>query len=254
MIGERDDVVALDSAILQHPRTWEASGHLEGFTDPLVDCRTCKLRFRADDLENAACGKKPSKQPGRDRRVRPHRRAPVQPHVRDPHGPGARRRLDRLPAPRDGPGDLRQLQERAPVRAPQAAVRDRAGRKVVSQRDHARELRLSHARVRADGDGVLRAPGRGRQVVRVLARRARALVHRPRDPPRPPAPARAPVGGALALLLGDVGHRVPVPDRLVGARGRSPTAATSTSAGTRSSRARSSSTSTRRAASATSRT
>src|SRR5687767_15830143 len=54
MVGERDDIVALDSAILQHPRTWEASGHLEGFTDPLVDCRTCKLRFRADDLENAS--------------------------------------------------------------------------------------------------------------------------------------------------------------------------------------------------------
>jgi glycyl-tRNA synthetase len=64
MVGERDDIVALDSAILQHPRTWEASGHLEGFTDPLVDCRTCKLRFRADDLENASCGKKPSKSPG----------------------------------------------------------------------------------------------------------------------------------------------------------------------------------------------
>jgi glycyl-tRNA synthetase len=64
MVGERDDIVALDSAILQHPRTWEASGHLEGFTDPLVDCRTCKLRFRADDLENASCGKKPSKHPG----------------------------------------------------------------------------------------------------------------------------------------------------------------------------------------------
>jgi glycyl-tRNA synthetase len=64
MIGERDDIVALDSAILQHPRTWEASGHLEGFTDPLVDCRTCKQRFRADNLEDAACGRKPSKHPG----------------------------------------------------------------------------------------------------------------------------------------------------------------------------------------------
>jgi glycyl-tRNA synthetase len=64
MIGERDDIVALDSAVLQHPRTWEASGHLEGFTDPLVDCRTCKLRFRADKLEDAQCGKKPSKHPG----------------------------------------------------------------------------------------------------------------------------------------------------------------------------------------------
>jgi glycyl-tRNA synthetase len=64
MVGERDDIVALDSAILQHPRVWEASGHLEGFTDPLVDCRTCKLRFRADDLDNARCGRKPSKHPG----------------------------------------------------------------------------------------------------------------------------------------------------------------------------------------------
>src|SRR5215212_420529 len=64
MIQERDDVVALDSAIIQHPRTWEASGHLEGFTDPLVDCRTCKLRFRADHLEAAACGRKPSRRAG----------------------------------------------------------------------------------------------------------------------------------------------------------------------------------------------
>jgi glycyl-tRNA synthetase len=64
MIEDRDDIVALDSAILQHPRTWEASGHLEGFTDPLVDCRTCKQRFRADKLDEAQCGKKPSKHPG----------------------------------------------------------------------------------------------------------------------------------------------------------------------------------------------
>ena len=64
LLQERDDVVALDSAIIQHSRTWEASGHLAGFTDPLVDCRTCKLRFRADKLEDAACGRKPSKHPG----------------------------------------------------------------------------------------------------------------------------------------------------------------------------------------------
>src|SRR5881227_2371510 len=64
MILERDDIVALDSAVILHPRVWEASGHVEGFTDPLVDCRTCKLRFRADKLEDAACGRKPSKHPG----------------------------------------------------------------------------------------------------------------------------------------------------------------------------------------------
>jgi glycyl-tRNA synthetase len=64
LLQERDDVVALDSAIIQHPRTWEASGHLAGFTDPLVDCRTCKRRYRADKLEDGQCGEKPSKRPG----------------------------------------------------------------------------------------------------------------------------------------------------------------------------------------------
>ncbi|HWD86001.1 MAG TPA: glycine--tRNA ligase [Solirubrobacteraceae bacterium] len=65
LLQERDDVVALDSAIIQHPRTWEASGHLgAGFTDPLVDCRTCKLRFRADHIDQAQCGRKPSRKPG----------------------------------------------------------------------------------------------------------------------------------------------------------------------------------------------
>ena len=64
MLQERDDIVAIDSAIIQHPRVWEASGHLGGFTDPMVDCKTCKLRFRADKLEDAQCGRKPSKHPG----------------------------------------------------------------------------------------------------------------------------------------------------------------------------------------------
>ena len=64
MVQERDDIVALDSAIILNPRVWEASGHVAGFTDPLVDCRTCKLRFRADQLELARCGRKPSKRPG----------------------------------------------------------------------------------------------------------------------------------------------------------------------------------------------
>ncbi len=64
MLNEREDIVALDSAILQHPRVWEASGHLAGFTDPLVDCRTCGQRFRADHLGDLPCGRKPSKHPG----------------------------------------------------------------------------------------------------------------------------------------------------------------------------------------------
>jgi glycyl-tRNA synthetase len=64
MVQERDDIVALDSAIILNPRVWEASGHVVQFTDPLVDCRTCKLRFRADQLDFEKCGRKPSKRPG----------------------------------------------------------------------------------------------------------------------------------------------------------------------------------------------
>ncbi len=64
MLGAPERIVALDSAIIQHPKVWEASGHLGGFSDPLVDCRTCKMRFRADKLEDGQCGRKPSKKPG----------------------------------------------------------------------------------------------------------------------------------------------------------------------------------------------
>jgi glycyl-tRNA synthetase len=49
MVQARDDIEGLDAAILMHPKVWEASGHVAGFTDPLVDCRHCKNRFRADD-------------------------------------------------------------------------------------------------------------------------------------------------------------------------------------------------------------
>ena len=48
MVHERDDIEGLDAAILMHPRVWEASGHVEGFTDPLIECKNCKRRFRAD--------------------------------------------------------------------------------------------------------------------------------------------------------------------------------------------------------------
>jgi glycyl-tRNA synthetase len=61
---ERDDVVLLDSTIILNPKVWVASGHVGGFSDPLIDCRTCKQRFRADHIATAQCGKRPSKPPG----------------------------------------------------------------------------------------------------------------------------------------------------------------------------------------------
>ena len=53
VVREREDVEGLDSSIIAHPRTWEASGHVEHFSDPLVDCRACKKRMRADQLDDA---------------------------------------------------------------------------------------------------------------------------------------------------------------------------------------------------------
>ena len=55
VVYRRDDMEGLDAAILMHPRVWEASGHVESFTDPLVDCKECKKRFRADHLAGARC-------------------------------------------------------------------------------------------------------------------------------------------------------------------------------------------------------
>src|SRR5262244_2111263 len=55
MVQLRDDVVGLDAAILMATDVWRASGHIEQFTDPMVDCKECKMRFRADHLEGDRC-------------------------------------------------------------------------------------------------------------------------------------------------------------------------------------------------------
>ncbi len=55
MVQMREDIVGLDAAIIMHPRVWEASGHVESFTDPMVDCKNCRRRFRSDDLDTDRC-------------------------------------------------------------------------------------------------------------------------------------------------------------------------------------------------------
>ena len=57
MLQLRDDVVQLDASILMHPKVWEASGHVAGFTDPLVECRSCNMRWRADQLSTDEAGR-----------------------------------------------------------------------------------------------------------------------------------------------------------------------------------------------------
>ncbi len=61
---EREDVVGMDGSILMNRNVWRASGHESTFSDPLIDCKTCKGRFRADQLEDSRCLLKPSKRPG----------------------------------------------------------------------------------------------------------------------------------------------------------------------------------------------
>ena len=222
MVQERDDIVALDAAILMHPRMWEASGHLEGFTDPLVQCLgKCKRRWREDHLREArAEGGDPSgelrcpecggelSEPRNFNLMFQTNMGPVQDegstvYLRPETAQGIFVNFKNVPA----------------VRAQEAAVRHRAGRQVVPQRDHAGQLHLPHARVRADGDGVLRPARRRGAVVRLLARRAPRAGTGARHPARPPAPARARRRRAVALLERDLRRRVPVPDGLVGARG-----------------------------------
>jgi len=55
VVQERDDMVGIDTSIMMHPQTWVASGHVEGFSDPLVECKACHLRWRATDLDGNSC-------------------------------------------------------------------------------------------------------------------------------------------------------------------------------------------------------
>ena len=93
MVQERDDVVGLDSAILQARQVWQASGHEEVFTDPLVECRNCNQRFRLDKLDDSSvcpnCGARESFTEA----------ARLQPDVSHPYGPGRRRLQSDLPPP-----------------------------------------------------------------------------------------------------------------------------------------------------------
>jgi glycyl-tRNA synthetase len=55
IVTERDDVVGIDASIMMHPQAWVASGHVDGFSDPLVECKACHMRWRADELEGTIC-------------------------------------------------------------------------------------------------------------------------------------------------------------------------------------------------------
>ena len=218
-----------------HPRVWEASGHVAGFVDPLVDCTDVQGPLpRRQARGRAAARRSRAKQPGRAHDVPAHRAAPVQPHVQDVHGPGRgdARRVVYL-RPETAQGIFVNFLNVQQCDAAEGAVRHRADRQGVPQRDHARELHLPHARVRADGDAVLRRAGHRRWSGSSTGRRSawqwhRALGLSPDAAAVPPARRER----ARALRARRVRHRVRLRRhaRLPGDRGRCTTAATSTSA------------------------
>jgi len=55
VVRNRDDIVGIDTSIMMHPQAWVASGHVDGFSDPLVDCKACRLRWRSTDLSSNSC-------------------------------------------------------------------------------------------------------------------------------------------------------------------------------------------------------
>ncbi len=230
MLSERDDIVALDSAILQHPKVWEASGHLAGFTDPLVDCRSCKQRFRADHVDPRR--DLPGQgQPAQDRGPPPrlHRGPAVQPDVRDDGRPG---QGDRLGPPTCAPRRPRASSSTSrtscssPARSRRSASRRSASRSATrSRRATSSSARASSSRLEME---FFVPPPEGARLVRVLEGRAPRLVRGAGHPARPPASARARAGRAQPLLVGHRRRRVPV-SRSAGPSSRaSPTAATST--------------------------
>ena len=195
MVQERDEIVGLDAGILMAPQVWVTSGHVAEFSDPMVECLNDHRRYRLDELpgtedlspaELADPGDRgPPRAPVPRRRRTTVRAAQVQPDVPDVDGPGPGRRRGRLPATRDRAGHLRQLQERPRDVAQEDPVRHRPDRQGVPERDLARQLRVPDARVRADGDAVLRPSLDGRRSTSrrgasAEARGTRATASRPR--------------------------------------------------------------------------
>ena len=222
---ERDDIVALDSAIILHPRRGRRRATSSGFTDPLVDCRTCKLRFRADHLtdpehEEVRCGRKPSKRPGETPGLRPHRGAPVQPDVQDARSARSRRRAPtRTCGPETAQGIFVNFKNVAQLarRKPPFGIAQ-IGKSFRNEITPGNFLFRTREFEQMEMEFFV-PPDEAEQWYRYWVDERLGWYLRYGIRAEPPARARARRRRALALLERHERHRVPLPDRLVGARG-----------------------------------
>ena len=219
MLSERDDIVALDSAILQHPRVWEASGHLAGFTDPLVDCRTCGQRFRADHLGDLQCGRKPSKHPGETEECDLTEARDFNLMFETTIGPVKESGATAYLRPETAQGifiNFKNVLQFSRKKPPFGIAQ--IGKSFRNEITPGNFIFRTREFEQMEMEFFVPPAEAQQWFEHWLAERMRWYT-RARAPPRPPAPARTRPRRALALLLGDERRRVPLPDRLVGARG-----------------------------------
>src|SRR6267154_5829373 len=179
MVRGRDDVVGIETSIIMHPKVWEASGHVGGFTDPMVDCKSSKQRFRADEIyfspvvvdgkivgyvsmletERTTEDLQEKAETLKRKKAIQGKLEPVQPRDFTQATP---EEIPLVPSPATGePGSLtparnfNMMFETYVGALREESFRHCADRQIVSQRDHATQFHFSQSRVRADGNGVL---------------------------------------------------------------------------------------------------
>ena len=193
MVQYRSDVLGLDSAIFQHPRTWEASGHLQNFTDPMVDCKACKNRFRADHLKGDKC-------PECGGELTPARNFNLM--FKTFMGPVEETASVVYLRPETAQGifsNFENVVDTQRVKLPfGVAQQGKSFRNEITTENFI----YPHARVRADGDGVFRAArSRGRrEVVSLLGRFSVQLARQVRNQGRASAQTRACERRVVALF------------------------------------------------------
>ena len=220
MVQERDDIVAIDSAMILNPRVWEASGHVAGFSDPLDRLPHVQAALPRRPARGRAVRQEAVEAAGRDSGVRPHRAAPVQPDVRDAgRRDGGRRRRRRISARR-----RRRASSSTSRTCSQLARRKPPFGIAQVGKSFRNEITPGNFlfRVREFEQMEMEyfvPPDEAEQWYAYWIEQ-RSVVPRPRAARASSCASASTTGGALALLERHERHRVPVSDRVAGARGR----------------------------------
>ncbi len=219
MLTERDDIVAIDSAIIQHPKVWEASGHVGGFSDPMVDCKTCGQRFREDHIETSECPRKPSKRPGEGPDCELTEAREFNLMFKTQVGPVAETGSEVYLRPETAQGifiNFKNVLQFARKKPPFGIAQiGKSFRNEITTGNfifRTREFEQMEMEFFCPPDEAAKWHEHWLE-------RADALVHGSRNPARQPDPAPARGRRALPLLERHERHRVPLPDGLLRARG-----------------------------------